>query len=575
MSKIEIHTSILALSAMTVLLFQNCSSNFAGMDLASSSEISLDASKFSVDKKDPQISQLSTRCPEATYAKFNCLDKVLTTAEGLSYKVTFRWNRVDQDSVGTVIWVLGGQGTGKWRTYPQAGPIQDDLADNNQIRSVEIDFNDPAGAKGDGGYWVHGGGYYSAALAYMEAVGYVTANLKTGQFMNHVGGSNGTTVPAFALSHFDAGKYVDRFIFHAGPFLPSLTDACNNNHFASFSKSPAMYGTIMSFLGSWAFKNSAQNVCQSNVSSRLSVLDGAKKSYPNNGIHVVMGDKERTEGFGPWIIESNLQWYSQVEAAEKTRKVSASIGHEMEWSSIKAYASLNKPQPMGAAPVLTFSLSQDGAASSQVPVDSMVYGKLTNIDSQSAMACMTDGPLSDCENPHKWVAFPNPDWSFSGGVWRSAFIPAQSGLPVGKTYQGFNINTRTGQRSAPIRISIVEAVNNEPKVQAPPLMVFSVVEGGASVTRVGLNQVVYGIAKNLPQYGTKACMQEVSQFYLCDDPKNWSSLPNGDWSYVGGQWKARFIPQAIGGLAGKTYKGFQVNTLTGERTPTVTLTVAP
>ena len=56
------------------------------------------------------------------------------------------------------------------------------------------------------------------------------------EILNHVGGSNGTMVAAYALSHFDAGSFVDRFILHAGPFLPNFSEACDPNHFASFHR---------------------------------------------------------------------------------------------------------------------------------------------------------------------------------------------------------------------------------------------------------------------------------------------------------------------------------------------------
>ena len=574
-------SSALILFVVFGVLFQNCSSSFSVLSkgaLTSNGNEAGDtpnfqASDFISGKKETALAQQLYPCADVGYTGFNCINKVLTTKEGRNYNVTFRWNRINGNSAGTSIWVLGGNGRGKWRDIgPAAVTVQDTLDQTYQIRTVEIEFTDaPVLNEVDGGYWKHGGGYYSAALAYMEAVAYVTANLKVGQFMNHVGGSNGTMVAAFALSHFDAGAYVNRFVLHAGPFLPSLGDACDPNHFASFATSyvenPSIYNTIKSYLGTWSYKDPNGEVCKSEMIPRMSVLTGAKSSYPNNAIHVVMGAKEKTEGFGPWIIESNAQWFSQVQAAEKTRQVLPNLGHEMDWSSIVGHLSRPAPLPMGAPPVLTFSTTLGGAPLGQVSLSSQVYGSVTNIDSQSAMGCMRESSrLSECENPNNWLAFPNSEWTFSNNVWRSQFTAVQLGLSPGVRYVGFNVNTRTGQRSP---LASVE-VTADP---VAAVSIYSSTLNGPAATRFSINQTVYGVARNLPQTGTKACMQESANFSLCNNPANWVSLPNNDWTWVNGAWRTQFQPSAIGAQASKTYLGFQVNTLTGERTPTTTLTV--
>ena len=559
----------------TGVLFQNCA---PGFDLASSSSSVASLTEPNQDIvliQDSAIANLTFPCAEAEYKNFNCVDKVLRTSEGRDYSVRFRWNRISSalGSNGTVIWVLGGDGRKQWRILePPSIATQDDFDSRLGIRSVEIEFLDaPKTPDGGGGYWVHGGGYYSASLAYFEAVKYVAANLKVGAFMNHVGGSNGTMVAAFALSHFDAGAYVNRFVLHAGPFLSHLGDACDPSHFASFATSynenPSVYGTIKAYLGTWAYRDPNREVCNSDMIPRMSVLTGAKSSYPNNAIHVVMGAKEKTEGFGPWIIESNAQWFSQVQAAEKTRQVLPNLGHEMDWSSIVGHLSRPAPLPMGAAPVLTFSTTLGGAPLSQVTLSSQIYGSVTNIDSQSAMGCMRESSrLSECDNPSNWLAFPNSEWTFSNNVWRSQFTPAQLGLTPGVRYVGFNVNTRTGQRSPLASVEILA----DP---VAAVSIYSSTLNGPAATRFSINQTVYGVARNLPQTGTKACMQESINFSLCNDPANWVSLPNNEWTWMDGAWRTQFQPSAIGAQAGKTYLGFHVNTVTGERTPTMTLTV--
>lgn len=560
------------------ILFQNCSSGFTA--LSDSGSLGSGATLSFSTVKDEQLEQLQYKCTDPGYTNFNCVKKEFTTKEGLAYSVILRWNRVNsEDSVGTVVWVLGGQGSGKWRSYPGAVEIEDSFDRSQKIRSVEVDFVDEAVAEGaSGGYWVHGGGYYSAALAYMEVIAYISANLKVGSFLNHVGGSNGTMVAAYALSHFDAGSFVDRFILHAGPFLPNFSEACDPNHFASFHRSPAMLGVITGFVGSWAYKDPKKNPCTlGDMNARMSVLAGAKNTYPNNGIHVVMGEKEKVDGFGPWIIESNYHWYSQVEAAEKTYQILGSIGHEMEWSSVRTYAAMGKPQPMGPAPTLTFSLAQDGPAVTHIPANARVYGVIRNIDANSAMGCMQEsGGAANCENPRKWTKLPNGDWTFSDGVWRTSFVPAEKGFMTGKSFQGFNVNLKTGQRTPVVNLVITAEARRSietPSSGGTPTMAFSKAANGEASVVFGLNEVVYGVSKNLPQNGTKACMQEASQFHLCSDPNNWTSLPNQQWQYVGGEWRAQFVPGNIGAQKGKSYIAFQVNTVTGQRTPNVMISV--
>lgn len=457
-----------ALFVATGVLFQNCAPGFdvADQTKALSSEgLPVGAGQQSeqpiVLSQDAAISTQKVACPEPQYRNFQCIDKILRTSESREYAVRFRWNRVGQEALskGTVIWVLGNDGRRQWRMLePQATPTQDDFDTRLKIRSVEIEFlDDPKTGGGGGGYWAHGGGYYSAASAYMEAVKYVAANLKVGAFMNHVGGSNGTMVAAYALSHFNVGSLIDRFVLHAGPFLSNLEDACDPSHFASFSKSPGMFTTIKSFLGTWSYRDPNRDVCgNSDMVYRNSVLNGAKNVYPRNGLHVVMGAKEATEGFGNWILESNLQWHSQVQAAEKTRSVFSNLGHEMHWDSVRAYAHLPKPSPMGAAPTLTFSTVENGPSVVQISADARLYGRIQGIDASSAMGCMQlEAEFSKCDDPNNWTALPNGDWVYVNGVWRYSFVPAQVGIREGFVYKGFNINTKTGQRTpiATIRIT--------------------------------------------------------------------------------------------------------------------------
>lgn len=134
------------------------------------------------------IDDTTPACTESEFAGFLCLKKTFVTSEGQSYNVTLRWNRIKKESAGTVMWVLGGDGRGNWRkNFPDSKSIQNDFDTVNSIRSIEVDFTDaPTLSEVDGGYWKYHKGYYSAANAYMEVVKFISANLKKGNFLNHV-----------------------------------------------------------------------------------------------------------------------------------------------------------------------------------------------------------------------------------------------------------------------------------------------------------------------------------------------------------------------------------------------------
>lgn len=445
-----------------VLCFQNCGTGFEALSEKQLSSVETPLDVTTPSSPDGVVSTIdldkeALPCSQPEYAGFLCLQKSLVSDEGQTYSVIFRWNRANMDSVGTVIWVLGADGRGQWRTkFKETIPIEEEFDRVNSIRSVEIEFADaPPSPDLDGGYWKYPRGYYSAASAYMAALKFVVENLKKGKFLNHVGGSNGTMVAAYALSHFNAGAYLSRVIMHAGPFLPDLADACNSAHYASFRRSPVQYSMILELLGIWTFGKRSISPCSVVPNDRVSLIHDGTRSYSNTAVHVVMGAKEATEGFGPWILESNLQWYSNIQAAEKTRKVSSVLGHEMDWNEILSYARLPPPAAMGPAPTLRFSLSEGGASVQTVPVNRTVYGLVTNIDSSSAISCMAEiSNVKYCDNPHNWTTLPNAEWSYMNGLWKSAFVPANLGALVGNTYVGFFLNAKTGQRTQGVKFTV-------------------------------------------------------------------------------------------------------------------------
>lgn len=164
---------VLISTVVSVFGYQNCGKAFI---TSSESPESLQSTAANMDN-------IGSPCPEVEYRQFLCLNKNLTSQEGLIYNVNFRWNRVHKESQGTIVWVLGGDGRGKWRTdFKESAVIQDDFDTANSIRSVEVEFLDaPTNVDVSGGYWKYPRGYYSAASAYMAALQFVSTYLKKGK----------------------------------------------------------------------------------------------------------------------------------------------------------------------------------------------------------------------------------------------------------------------------------------------------------------------------------------------------------------------------------------------------------
>lgn len=395
----------------------------------------------------------TTSCSGSSYRGWKCLKRTLRTGEGLDYSVELRWNRDAVASVGSVVWVLGNNGKGSFREYGagQGAAAQDQLDQLDSVRSIEIDFTDPIvnGEESSGGYWRHFGGYRSAASAYLAALEFVVGTgIAQGNFLNHVGGSNGTMVAAYALANLGAARYLNRVIFHAGPFISDVSLACRPDHWAGFDRSPLMKGLIQQLMGLWATGQRSQDPCAL-AQDRLSVLRSGVKRYPQLGVHVVMGQKEETEGFGPWILDSNLEWFHSIEAAQKTRVVRADLGHEMSWGEIRSVARLGPPAPLGSPPTLAFALSEGWFPTTTIPRDTTIYGEVRGVGPEEAYACMAElSQESVCDNPKNWTRMPNADWSYVGGVWKSRFVFSSAAFQAGSRWVGFWVNGKTGSRTA-------------------------------------------------------------------------------------------------------------------------------
>lgn len=289
---------------------------------------------FAADKEAPN-------CALPVLQGWKCLKTTITTLEGKDYNILLKWNRPLKKSKGTVFYGVGGAGVDESLEDPNFKTAVNELDQIDNVRFVALEMLDENPAYPlAGGYWIHGGGYDSLAQVFMAAFELaVNKNLFHGNFLNYTGGSNGTTMISSAMARFNADSYFDRVVLHAGPFLPSLATACDKNSPSSFYRSnQAQVNTIMEFLSYWVHKEPGKKVCDDLANDKLSVLKpGLKKDYPNTIVHVVMGQKEVTEGFGHWILNSNLEWYNSITAKAKERIVRPDEGHNYSFRDMRRF----------------------------------------------------------------------------------------------------------------------------------------------------------------------------------------------------------------------------------------------
>ena len=172
----------------------------------------------------------------------------------------------------------------------------------------------------------------------------------------------------------------------------------------------------------------------------------------------MVGLDEVTKGFGPWILESNLQWYENVEAPEKTRVGIPGMGHEVAWDHTRIYLNRRPPTAMKSDPVFKFSFSPGGAAISQLPLGRSLVGEVVGVSEDNAVSCMALRGAALCDNPHNWTKMPANDWVFNSatGKWMiSKFLVDPNMLKAGQKFEGFWQDRSTGQRTKLIQVEIV------------------------------------------------------------------------------------------------------------------------
>jgi len=288
-------------------------------------------------------SQMGAPCAQMSgYEGWYCLDKAFeVSGTGVSYSVQFRWNRVKRQNRASIVWVLGGNGFGNFRTEYGAKDSQDFLDRYEAMRSIEIVFvdtyngqkvNSPYG----GGYWKVQTGYKDPAEAYTKALEFLIASgIANGEWITHIGGSNGTMLAAYALAYHGAERYLARVIFNAGPFGGDMGRSCLDPDYHAYiglseSQEAGIRG-LVDFWNGWFVEKYCTNQISppGNLFAERSLLGtGAVRQYPKLAVHVIMGEKD---GYDSWIIASSKDWYSNIEAAEKTFDLIPGLGHEMEY----------------------------------------------------------------------------------------------------------------------------------------------------------------------------------------------------------------------------------------------------
>ncbi len=283
-------------------------------------------------------------CTAASQKGWRCLKTKITTLEGKSYNILLKWSRPSQKSKGTVFYGVGGHGGGDMLEDPAQRLVFNEIAEKNQIRTVLLEMLDKD-TKFDlgGGYWIHGGGYQTLSQIFM-AVWEVVVNkgLIHGDFTTYYGGSNGTMLLASAMARYNADVFFDRVLFMIGPFLPDLASACDKSSASSFYlNNTEKFNWVMTLLGQWNYQDQKKSVCDNQGEDRTSILKNFKKDYPNTIIHVVVGGKEDTVGFGPWFNASNLQWYNSITAKYKDRLIRPNLGHDNSYEDMLSILKLS------------------------------------------------------------------------------------------------------------------------------------------------------------------------------------------------------------------------------------------
>lgn len=297
------------------------------------------ADVFAADKTTPD-------CTSTALVGWKCLKTTITTYDGNTYNIQLKWNRPLKTSKATLFLGLGGDATyDPIEDRFQRALFTDHLNGIDGIRTVSLQMIDPPPqGQEQGGYWIHGGGYHNLGQIFMAAYDVILKNnLIHGNYTNYYGGSNGTMLLASAMARYNADAFFDRVVFQAGPFLPSLKNACDKNSASSFYRStPEQQKLLFHIFPVWSYIfPDKYDMCAPTTADNLSLLKpGYKTHYPNTILHVVMGAQELTDPFGQWILDSNQEWYNSITAKSKERIVRPYVGHNTSYEDTRRFLKL-------------------------------------------------------------------------------------------------------------------------------------------------------------------------------------------------------------------------------------------
>ncbi len=449
----SISTIVIALT----LIFQNCSPvNISKPFARNSFPIKFVASqKFASESF--VLDQKALDCAEVTLAGWKCLNTTVVTSEGLSYKISLSWSRPHLASRGTVLMAIGGDGKGQSRADPPSKQMMDELSDLDQVRVIQLSFDDiPNRAPGYGGYWTHAGGYKSSGAAFQAALQVIIEQrIVVGDFLNYLGGSNGGMIAAFAMAHYEADQYFDRVVFQMGPFLPDLRNACSDQSPSGFHLNTQDSIKFLSGLvNTWTFGDPNTSICAAGAEDRVSILKDGKTVYPNTHIHTIMGADEVTRGFGPWILASNLEWFNAVNGKSKSRWVRPGVAHNNMYQDMRRLLKLAPHEspayeanclspscevkeaptlpPLPPEKQITFSVS--GVLRNGIFTQGeILQGRVEGYTENDTYGCIEIVGRSSCSDAD-FKKLPNEDWSYINGAWVSAI---DSGRFPAYTYKSY------------------------------------------------------------------------------------------------------------------------------------------
>jgi hypothetical protein len=400
-------------------------------------------------------------CADPTYAGWRCLELTIDSPRhGATFAVEVRWNLPDQAPTSSCLWVTGGTGAGGFRGQPQSAALQDRLA-QAAIRSVEVSFTDPPDAGGTtGGYFrAPRQGYVDAAWVYAEAVHeLVGRGVAAGQWLTHLGSSNGTMIGAAALAHHGLGQQVRRYLFLAGPFAAELGPECTDESFYAFMGNITPGGPSMRALQDTWNGWTQQRFCEQGSATAVPSYDNrsllgsaASRSYPKSSLTVLMGDLDE---FGPWILASNENWHHLVDAGSARRYVFDGVGHDVLGAPAQqlqdtVFEHVSRPplSEPGPAPTLIFSKTPDGPAETAFSGSDTLHGRVLNVGPDATACTEHDGNPGLCSRLSGWTQMPNADWSYDAATGRWSATIAPAGFPSG-TYRSWWRDATTQQHSA-------------------------------------------------------------------------------------------------------------------------------